>query len=101
MAFLPTMIFAAGYPTGASGAVLQGVQTNLPVTVTFQGTSTAPLGAIDVINQEIEVIHEPFQLSNGNRVDLTTITADLTFDWDRYNALIDTAKHALLQAFAA
>ena len=100
MPFLPTMIFGAGFPTATTG-VLQGVQTNLPVTVTYQGTSTAPVGAITVVNQEIAVTHEPFQLSNGNKVNLTTITADLTFDWARYNALSDSAKRALLLAFAA
>ncbi|HEY6728497.1 MAG TPA: hypothetical protein VI197_31015 [Polyangiaceae bacterium] len=100
MPFQPTMIFAAGYPSASSG-VLQGVQTNLPVVVTFQGGSTAPVGAVTVVNQETAVIHEPFQLSNGNKINATTITADLTFDWARYNALADGAKRALLQQFAA
>ena len=100
MPFQPTMIFAAGYPTAAA-AVLHGVQTNLPVVVTFQGLSTAPLGAVTVVNQETAVTHEPFQLSNGNKINASTITADLTFDWVRYNALGAGAKRALLQQFEA
>ena len=100
MPFQPTMIFAAGYATATTG-VLHGVQTNLPVTVTFLGTSTAPIGAVTVVNQETNVTHEPFQLSNGNKLNATTITADLTFDWERYNLLGAGAKRALLEQFAA
>lgn len=100
MPFQPTMIFAAGYATAATG-VLQSVQTNLPIVVTYQGVSTVPAGPISVVNQETAVIHEPFQLSNGNKINATTITVDLTFDWARYNALADGAKRALLQQFAA
>jgi len=98
--FLPSMIFAAGYPAATTG-VLHGVQTNLPIVVTFQGASRAPIGPVTVANREVAVTHEPFQLSNGNKIGTSTITADLTFDWTRYNGLSDSAKRALLLAFAA
>lgn len=100
MPFQPTMIFAAGYATATTG-VLYGVQTNLPITVTFVGASTLPVGAVPVSNQETDAIHEPFQLSNGNKISATTITADLTFDWAKYNALLPGVQRALLLQFAA
>lgn len=99
MPFQPTMIFAAGYATATTG-VLHGVQTNLPITVTFLGLSTAPDGAVSVTNLVVNAIDDPFQLSNGNKLG-GTITADLTFDWGRYNMLADGAKRLLLQQFAA